>query len=76
MPEFFNVLKYVSEISQRQTRISNSNLFYVPRAKTEYYKRAFSVSGSNAWTVCKNEDVRNSTSVECFKSKYLSHYHQ
>ena len=74
MPDYLNVFRYVSEINQRQTRNSNSNLLYVPRTKTEYFKRSFIISGSNMWNSL-SENVRMSMSVACFKRNYLREYH-
>ena len=73
MPDYLNVFKYVSEVSQRQTRFSTSNVLYVPRAKTEYYTRSFNISGSKLWNNL-NENVRNSVSVTCFKRNYFRNY--
>jgi hypothetical protein len=51
MSDYLNVFNYVTEINQKQSKSSNFAILYSPRVKTEYYKRLFSVSGSNAWNV-------------------------
>jgi hypothetical protein len=40
-PEYLNVFQYVSQVSSRITRQSVNNLLFVPKAKTEYYRRSF-----------------------------------
>ena len=46
-PQYLNVFKLVSQISTRTTRQSISNtLFYIPKARTEYLKRSFSISSA------------------------------
>ena len=73
-PEYLNVFKYVSQVSSRITRlISVNNLFFVPKAKTEYYRRPFVISSCNLWNNMSNE-MRDRTSLEICKTKYLKEY--
>ena len=70
-PEYLNVFQYVSQVSSRITRlISVNNLIFVPKAKQEYYRRSFVISSCNLWNNMSNE-MRESTSLEIFKTKYL-----
>lgn len=46
----------------------------VHRAKTEYFIRTFSVSGSTMWNAL-SEDIINSTSVVCCKRNYVRDHH-
>jgi hypothetical protein len=46
-PEYLNVFQYVSQVSSRITRQSVNNLLFVPKAKTEYYRRSFVISSCN-----------------------------
>ena len=68
-----NVFQYVSQVSSRITRQSVNNLLFVPKAKAEYYRRSFVISSCNLWNNMSNE-MRESTSLEIFKTKYLNEY--
>ena len=72
-PEYLNVFQYDSQVSSRITRQSVNNLLFVPKAKTEYYRRSFVISSCNLWNNMSNE-MRESTSLEIFKTKYLNEY--
>ena len=72
-PEYLNVFQYVSQVSSRITRQSVNNLLFVPKAKTEYYRRSFVISLCNLWNNMSNE-MRESASLEIFKTKYLNEY--
>ena len=72
-PEYLNVFQYVSQVSSRITRQSVNTLLFVPKAKTEYYRRSFVISSCNLWNTMSNE-MRESTSLEIFKTKYLNEY--
>jgi hypothetical protein len=41
--------RYVHEINSRSTRLNQSNSLYIHKAKTEYFKRPFTIYGSNLW---------------------------
>ena len=73
-PEYLNVFQYVSQVSSRITRQSVNNLLFVPKAKTEYYRRSFVISSCNLWNLWNNmsDEMRESTSLEIFKTKYLN----
>lgn len=49
-PNYLDFFKYVNEINTRLTRLSQSNALYIPRAKTEYFRRFFTVYGALLWT--------------------------
>jgi hypothetical protein len=70
-PEYLNVFQYVSQVNSRIIRQSVNNLLFVPKAKTEYYRRSFVISSYNLWNTMSNE-MRESTSLEIFKTKYLN----
>jgi hypothetical protein len=54
-PEYLNVFKYVHEVSTRNTRqSSNTNLIYIAKAKTEYFKRSFLISSANSVEILDN----------------------
>jgi hypothetical protein len=72
-PEYLNVFQYVSQVSSRITRQSVNNLLFVPKAKTDYYRRSFVISSCNLWNNMSNE-MRESTSLEICKTKYLKEY--
>ena len=63
----------LSQVSSRITRQSVNNLLFVPKAKTEYYRRSVVISSCNLWNNMSNE-MRESTSLEIFKTKYLDDY--
>ena len=65
--------QYVSQVSTRITRQSVNNLLFVPKVKTEYYRRSFAISSCNLWNNMSNE-MRENTSLEIFKTKYLNEY--
>jgi hypothetical protein len=73
-PEYLNVFQYVSQVSSRITRPSVNNLLFVPKAKTEYYRRSFVISSCNLWNLWNNmsDEMRESTSLEIFKTKYVN----
>ena len=62
-PEYLNVFQYVSPVSSRITRQSVNSVPFVPKAKTEYYRRSFVISSCNLWNNMSNE-MRESTSLE------------
>jgi hypothetical protein len=64
--ECFSVCWYVSQVSSRITRQSANNLRFVPKAKTEYYRRSFIISSCNLWNNMSNE-MRESTSLEILR---------
>ena len=68
-PEYLNV----SQVNSRITRQGVNNLLFVPKAKTEYYRRSFVISSGNLWNNMSNE-MRENTSLEIFKTKYLNEY--
>ena len=73
-PQYLNVFKLVSQISTRTTRQSiSSTLLYIPKVRTEYYKRSFSISSAILWNELP-ESVRNCSSLASFKSHFLQYY--
>ena len=72
-PEYLNVFTYVRQISSRSTRQSVNGTLYIPKVRTEYYKRSFSVSSAILWNRLP-ETVRNCRSLVSFKSEYIHHY--
>ena len=48
-PEYMNVFSFVSQVSSRTTRSSDSGILYLPKVRTEYYKRSFKVSSTILW---------------------------
>ena len=71
--EYLYVFKYVHEVSSRNTRQSERNLLYIPKARTEYFKRSFVMSGSLLWNNLQSS-IRNCSTIECFKRTYLDNY--
>lgn len=72
-PEYLNVFKFVNQVSTRSTRQSVNNLLYVPKARTEYYRRSFIISGSVLWNNM-SQTLRNCTTLDSFKKAYLDNY--
>ena len=73
-PEYLNVFKYVNEVNTRVTRQSlDRTLLFIPRARTEYFKRSFVLSCSSLWNNL-SFDLRNCTTIESFKKMYLEEY--
>ena len=73
-PEYLNVFKYVHEVHTRVTRQSlDRTLLFIPRARTEYFKRSFVLSCSALWNNLTS-DLRNCTTLESFKRMYLEEY--
>ena len=74
VPEYLNIFKYVHQVSTRSTRQSSQNLLYVPKSKSEYYKRSFIISGSFLWNDL-SENLKEYTTIESFKELYLQQYY-
>ena len=71
--DYRNVYKYVHQVSIGSMRFSTSNPLYVPRARTQYFKRSFNVSAAILWNELP-ESLRNRTTLKSFKSAYLQNY--
>lgn len=68
-PEYISsLLSFVSEHHARQTRSSANNALHIPRSKTTYFDKAFSVFGPKIWNSLPIA-VRECTSVNSFKRK-------
>ena len=61
------MLTYVSEQHERHTRSTALDLLHIPRSHSSFFDRAFSVQGPKLWNSLP-DDIRNSTSVNRFKS--------
>ena len=72
VPEYLNMFKYVHQVSTRSTRQSSQNLLYVPKSKSEYYKRSFIISGSYLWNDL-SENLKECTTIESFKELQYTH---
>ena len=72
-PEYLNVFKFIRQVSTRTTRQSASNLLFIPRARTEYYERSFTVSAAFMWNNLP-EFIRNCSNLSSFKTSYLENY--
>ena len=67
-PEYISsMLTYVLEQHERHARSTAFDLLYIPRSRSSFFDRAFSVQGRNLWNSLPAE-IRNSTSVNRFKS--------
>lgn len=71
MPAYLSVFRYTRDVNCLQTRSNDfmSNLLYLPRPKTENYRRSYSF----LWNKL-SQNIRNSTSVSNYKSVYLREY--
>ena len=66
-PEYLNIFKYVHEVHTRVTRQSlDRTLLFIPRARTEYFKRSFVLSCSVLWNNLTS-DLRNCTTWKVLK---------
>ena len=74
VPEYLNIFKYVHQVSTRSTRQSSQNLLYVPKYKTEYYKRSFIISGSYLWNNL-SENLKECTTIESLTELHLQQYY-
>jgi hypothetical protein len=72
-PDYLNVFRYVHEINSTSTRLSHSSPLYIQKAKTEYFKRSFTIYRSNLWNSMP-EFLKHITTLKTFKSPYLHHY--
>ena len=72
-PDYLNVFKFVHQVSTRTTKQSASNLLFIPRARTEYYKRSFTVSAAFMWNNLP-EFIRKCRNLSSFKTAYLENY--
>ena len=73
-PEYLNVFKYVHEVLTRVTRQSlDRTLLFIPRARTEYFRRSIVLSCSALWNNLTS-NLRSCTTVESFKRLYLDEY--
>ena len=72
-PEYLNVFTFVHQISTRTTRNSENGILYIPRFRTEYFKRSFKVSSTLLWNELP-ESIRNCDTLSSFKSAYLQHF--
>ena len=67
-PEYISsMLTYVSEQHERHTRSTALDLLHIPRSYSSLFDRAFSFQGPKLWNSLPT-DIRNSTSVNRFKS--------
>lgn len=65
-PEHISVFRYVNQVSTRETRSSVSGLLYVPKSRTEYYKRCFRLPTDILWNRL-SEYVRTLNSMAYLK---------
>jgi Reverse transcriptase (RNA-dependent DNA polymerase). len=63
-------LQYQSEVSIRATRACEIDL-YLPQCRTEVYKASFQSSAPTLWNSLP-EEIRRSTTVATFKSRFFS----
>jgi hypothetical protein len=68
-----NVFTFVHKISTRTTRSSDNGILYIPKFRTEYFKRSFKVSSKLLWNELP-ESMRNCETPSSFKWAYLQHY--
>lgn len=74
-PEYINVFRYVNQVSSRETRSSVSGLLYVPKSRTEYFKRSFRISTAILWNQLA-DCVRTCNIMSSIKTMYLQQYYQ
>ena len=72
-PDYLNVFKFIRQVSTRTTGQIASNLLFIPRARTEYYKRYFTVSAAFMWNDLP-EFIRNCSNLSSLKTSYLENY--
>lgn len=61
-------LKWVDQVSTKETRNRNKCKLYEPKARTEYYKQSFKISSASLWNSLP-ESVRECTSLETFETE-------
>ena len=62
---------FIQNVSSTTLRVIYChNLLYVPKSKTDYYKRSFIISGSYLWNEL-NENLKECTTIESLKELYL-----
>ena len=68
-PEYISsILTYVSEHHERQIRSTALDLLHIPGSHSAYFDRVFSVQSPKQWNSLP-ADIRNSTSINRFKSE-------
>ena len=65
-----NYVSYISDISCRHTRSTNSNQLYTPKPNCELFRKSFMYSGAAIWNSLPLH-VKNATSVNTFNCLYL-----
>lgn len=61
--------------TSRETRSGASGLVYVPKSRTEYYKRSFRISTAILWNQLLDMFERATALLASFKTKYLQQYY-
>ena len=74
-PEYLSniVTPLNSEPSRRRLRSSNSTDYFIPRTRTKFGERSFSVAGPTTWNALP-ESVRAAEDVATFKRLLKTHY--
>ena len=63
--------QYITNVHTRPTRNMLNDLLYLPKPRTEMYKRSFQYSGANVWNSL-DTTLKQSTSITHFKECYKS----
>ena len=68
------MFKYVSDVSSRSTRASQSNKLYIdPSLKKGCVRNSVCYAGATIWNNL-DSDVRSAPNLNCFKTRYLNAY--
>ena len=71
-PNYLNVFRSVQNVHSRSTRSVDRNELYIPRHRTQIFKRSFTYSGVKIWNSLP-ADVKFCSTLHSFKTKCKSH---
>ena len=72
-PSYLNQkFRYTQNVHSLPLRSADKHILYLPRPRTELYKRSFSYSGAKLWNSIP-QTIRNSQTVSSFKSQFSSY---
>ena len=72
-PDYLNVFKRIHNVHSRNTRSAAREDLYIPKHRTEFFKKSFTYSGVKIWNSLPL-DLKSSPSLQAFKSKCKYHF--
>ena len=66
-PKYLNVFRSVQEVHSRNTRSADRDNLYIPRHRTQIFKRSFAYNGVKIWNDLP-ADVKSSSTLQSFQT--------